>query len=68
MTTRTVRAWNGRRKAPLSAVRRREAKEQYAVAGGIIGGFPGTFAGPLGVTLGAAIGAHLGYQANPDEN
>jgi hypothetical protein len=65
-STRTVRAWNGQRRAPLSPKKRRAAKQQQALAGAALGGLVGYAFGPLGSMIGAAIGASIGEKQNPD--
>lgn len=47
-TTRTARGWHGRRKAPLSREKRRQAKTWRGVIGGLIGGALGSLLGPWG--------------------
>lgn len=65
-STRTVRGWYGRRRAPVSREKRKEARIQNALAGGIIGGAVAGLAGPGWTVIGAAIGARLAYGADPD--
>ncbi len=65
--TRTARRHHGRTRAPLSVNRRKGAKKQNAVVGGILGGAVGSLLGPWGAAVGAAIGAKAGYDKNPDE-
>jgi 5-methylcytosine-specific restriction endonuclease McrA len=67
VTTRTARAWNGRKRAPLSRTRRAEAKKENAVLGGVVGGPLGALAGPWGAAAGAAAGAYVGSQVEPDD-
>ena len=54
-STRTVRAWNGRKRAPLSRAKRQEAKQQQALAGAVLCGIAGSVFGPLGAIIGAAV-------------
>jgi len=65
--TTIARGWFGRKRAPLSKRKKKEAKVSNAIGGGIIGGFIGALGGPLGVAVGAAIGAKLGYDEDPNE-
>jgi len=65
-STRTVRAWNGRRRAPLSRSKRAEAKQRQALSGAVLCGFAGSVFGPLGAIVGAALGATIGEKQNPD--
>ena len=67
VSTRTARAWYGRRTAPLSRERRIEAKRSAAVAGGILGAAVGALGGPWGLVVGALIGAKLGQETDPNE-
>jgi 5-methylcytosine-specific restriction endonuclease McrA len=66
--TRKARAQYGRRKAPLSVTKRREAKDRNAMAGAAIGTIIGNaIAGPWGLLAGALIGAEKGHKGNPDD-
>lgn len=67
-STRTARAANGYRKAPLSVEARKRVKAGNAVAGSIFGAIAGSVFGPGGVLIGGAIGAKLGHKKNPDKN
>jgi 5-methylcytosine-specific restriction endonuclease McrA len=67
LSTRTARAWYGRRRAPLSQERRIEAKNSAALAWGILGAAAGALVGPWGVVAGALIGAKIGHETDPDE-
>jgi len=68
MTTRTARAWHGRKRAPLSKEKRNGAKRSNAaIAGSIFGVIGYIAAGKLGAFAGMAIGAKLGYDANVDD-
>jgi len=66
LSTRTVRAWNGQQRAPLSRGKRAEAKRQQSAAGALLCGFAGSMFGPIGAIVGAAIGAAIGDNQNPD--
>lgn len=66
-TTRSVRAKNGRTRAPLSCQKRKVAKAENAFAGGVLGSTVGSVFGPLGMVLGGVIGARFGYRKNSDE-
>lgn len=65
-TSRTARSWNNRRKAPLSKVKRKEAKYTNAMLGGIAGLRIGLYVNPLVGLVGAAIGGKIGYDVDPD--
>ncbi len=67
VSTRTARAWNGYRRAPLSVEKRQSRKEKNALAAGLLGGLVGWMAGPAGLLAGAALGAALGYETDPDQ-
>lgn len=67
VTTRTARAWNGRKRAPLS----RDRKEVIRRSNGLAGGaaaliFGGLIAGPAGAVFGAPIGTAAGFDSEPD--
>jgi 5-methylcytosine-specific restriction endonuclease McrA len=66
VTTKTVRGWNGRTRAPLSRRERRKARTGNAVAGGVIGGILGSILGPLAAVIGAGIGAKVGHDVEFD--
>ncbi len=66
LTTKTVRSWKGKSRAPLSGPKRARAKAIDAASGALMGGAVGSFAGPWGAVIGAAVGARLGYRKNPD--
>jgi len=65
-TTRTARAKHGKARAPLSAKKRKSARQENAVLGGLAGAAIGAIFGPVGAAAGAAVGAHLGHKKNPD--
>ncbi|MDH2918857.1 MAG: HNH endonuclease [Sideroxydans sp.] len=66
-STVSVRAKNGKTKAPLSVEKRKSAKSQNAFAGGALGAVLGLVGGPVGVIICAALGAKMGYSQNPDK-
>jgi 5-methylcytosine-specific restriction endonuclease McrA len=66
-TSRTVRSWNGRRKAPLSRARKAGVRRSNAKKGAAIGGFIGSSAGPLAALVCAAIGAQVGASFDPND-
>ena len=66
-STRTARTKHGKARAPLSASKRKQAKTENTILGGIIGGVVGIDFGPAGVAIGAAVGAHVGHKKNPDK-
>lgn len=65
-STRTSRARNGVKRAPLSRTKRSEAKQKQALAGAVLCGVVGSAFGPIGALLGAALGATVGERQNPD--
>jgi 5-methylcytosine-specific restriction endonuclease McrA len=66
-TSRTARSWNNRRDAPLSKVKRKEAKCSNAIVGGVAGSIIiGIAGGPVGAFVGAALGGKIGYDVDPD--
>lgn len=66
VTSRSARAWNGRKRAPLSAERRQAAKSENAAAGAFVGGLLGLVAGPVGALAGALLGGALGEETDPE--
>jgi len=62
-STRTARRWNGQTRAPLSVVRRLEARKENAAIGGFLGALLGAAGGPLGMLALGALGATIGYDA-----
>lgn len=66
ITSKTARSWNGRKRAPLQKKKKR-AKADNAVAGGIVGGLIGSVFGPWGSIAGASIGAKLGHDEDPND-
>jgi len=68
VTTRTARAWEGRRRAPLSREKRKAAKRENAFLGGAVGFLAGTAIAGTGLgVLGLSIGALGGYSVDPDK-
>ena len=67
-TTRTARAREGRRRAPLSREKRKAARIENAALGGAVGFLAGAALAGTGLgLLGLGIGALGGYNTNPDE-
>ena len=66
-STRTMRARNGRIRAPLGIKKRREAKQTQALAGAALFGIAGYAFGPVGALIGVVIGAAFGEKQNPDQ-
>ena len=67
-TTRTARGWNGKTRAPLSAVNRKKAKAENGVFGALSMGIAGfALAGPMGGLFGALVGSQFGESVNPDK-
>ena len=66
-TSRTVRGWNGRKRAPLSREKKAEVRKSNAVVGATAGTILGALiAGPVGSVLGGAIGLAIGHRRDPD--
>ena len=66
--TRTVRAWNGKRRVPLSYRKPQEAKEKQAIIGAVVGGVIGSLVfGRIGALTGATVGLAWAYEQNPDQ-
>lgn len=65
-STRTVRGWNGRTRAPLSRAKRAEARQRQALAGAVLFGVAGSVFGLLVAIAGVALGAAFGDKQNPD--
>lgn len=66
-TTRTARAWNGRKRAPFSAKKKAEVKANNTAGGGLLGVIlGGIFLGPAGALLGGAVGAAAGSEVDPE--
>lgn len=66
-STKSARAKNGKRKAPLSKQKRADAKANNAFAGGALGAVAGSLLGPWGALIGGALGAKLAHDQNPDD-
>lgn len=67
-STRSMRAANGRSRAPLSVAKRRSAQAENALLGASSGALlGGKFAGPVGALVGGIIGAVLGHDSNADD-
>ena len=64
--TRTARTRNGKRRAPLSSERRKEAQATNTLAGGIFGALIGSLIGGPATLFATLLGAHLGHKRNPD--
>ena len=66
MTTRTVRAWNNRAKAPLSRERKEQIRTNNRWGWGTAGALSGAaLAGQAGFVIGGLIGTLLGDDINP---
>jgi hypothetical protein len=61
--TRTARSWHGRKKAPLSKVRKQEAQARNTLTAAAIGLLLGAPGGPVGMISGAALGGAIGSKA-----
>jgi len=67
-TTRTARAWNGRRRAPLSAARYEAKKSENAWAGAATGvGLGAMLGGPGLAFVFGVLGWAIGDGVDPDE-
>lgn len=67
LTARTVRNWNGKTCAPMSAARRETAQSENAFLGAVFGGLAGlVVAGPVGAAVGAFAGGKFGESLDPD--
>ena len=67
-STSHARAKNGKKFAPLSKAKRRQAKLEQAFAGSALGAtIGGLLLGPGGAALGCLFGAAKGHQSNPDK-
>lgn len=66
MTSRTVRGWHGRTRAPLSSAQHQQARERNAVRGAAVGGLAGLRLGPAGAVLVGLAGAIIGYHIAPE--
>ncbi len=66
--TRTARGRNGKTRAPLSAEKRKQAKNENMLLGILGGGLAGlAVGGPIGATIGAIAGGNLAGAQNPDK-
>lgn len=68
LTTRTVRRWHGRTRAPLSVSQRERAKQDNVLAGAGLGLLCGLPFGGIGALAGPLIGALLGHGQKPDRD
>lgn len=66
LTSRTVRAHNGRSRAPMSRSKRAQAKNGNTMGGAAAGVLIGSVLGPPGMFLGGLIGAALGAEVDPE--
>jgi 5-methylcytosine-specific restriction endonuclease McrA len=67
-STRSIRAKNGRSRAPLSKEQRKKVRRDNSILGVMIGGLLGSVAGPPGMLIGATIGAKMGFDKEPDDD
>jgi len=65
-TTKAVRKWHGRTRAPLSRQERKRVRKSNTAGGAVIGGLIGLAGGPAGVVVGSLIGAGIGSSLKPD--
>ena len=66
-STRTARAWHGRKRAPLSKERKKELQTSNAIVGGFIGGIIGIIIAPWVGLAGVVIGSTVGYNLSQDK-
>ena len=66
LSTRTARRWNGQTRAPLSADRRLQLKNENTWTGAGLGFLLGAPLGGVGALLGPIIGGYLGRSVKPD--
>lgn len=66
-STVSARAKHGKTRAPLSADKRKEARDGNTLAGGVLGAMVGSLGGPVGALIGACLGAGLGHSHDPDK-
>lgn len=66
LNSRRIRKENGKKRVPLSSLKRSEARVSNAAGGAILGGIVGSIMGPIGAIVGAAFGAKVGMSQNPD--
>lgn len=66
-STRTARSWNGKTKAPISRVKKKEIRSKNRWGWGTAGALLlGLVAGPGGAVLGGLAGVALGDSINPE--
>jgi 5-methylcytosine-specific restriction endonuclease McrA len=66
-STRAVRNWHGRRRAPMSRSQQLAARETNAIVGALAGGtIGGVCFGRQGFIVGVAIGLVIGYDQAPE--
>ncbi len=63
--TKTARSWNKTSRAPYSAFKKKQVKEDNTFGGVFIGGLLGAFFGPAGVAIGATLGGAFGSSNSP---
>ncbi len=67
-STRVVRARHGKRRAPLSVVKRRQARLVNALKGTVLGVVTGVFITLDTAAALASLGLMIGYWRNPDKD
>jgi HNH endonuclease len=66
LSTRSVRARHGRKRAPPSRTGKQRIRETNASVGVLLGASVGSFWGPVGLLGGGALGFQLGYDLDPE--
>ncbi len=66
LSTRSARARYGRRRAPLSRIKKQKIRESNASVGGLLGASLGSLCGPLGLLAGGVLGFQQGYELDPE--
>ncbi|MBI5425752.1 MAG: HNH endonuclease [Opitutae bacterium] len=65
LTSRTVRAWSGKTRAPHSAKKLQRLRHENGVAGAVLLGVFGLATGPIGAALCAGAGYAVGQAVSP---
>jgi 5-methylcytosine-specific restriction endonuclease McrA len=66
MRTALMRALNGKQRAPLSPLKRKQTKFKNGVLGAVAGGVVGAIFGPPGIVVGSIVGGCIAGRQNPD--
>jgi 5-methylcytosine-specific restriction endonuclease McrA len=65
MSTKIIRSWNGKTRAPYNAATKQKIRKGNTIGGGLLGLFVGAVFGPGGAIVGASIGSYLGDSLSP---